>query len=162
MFGSKFSQKLTVLTVGTVLFLPSLLIKPTLAQAPSLGDGIVCIAKGKTPQGNKIYLYTSVIDDDSIKKKEPVSVTINQPMVTVEGDELVVVDSQANTVAIIDSVTGSPPEMQPVGQASTIYEGNDTFVGKTAAGTPVSFTLENNYKSFKIKHGDQTFMGSCH
>jgi hypothetical protein len=103
-----------------------------------------------------------VIDDNSIKKKQPVSVTINERMVTVEASELVVIDSRQNTIAIVDSVTASPPEMQPVGQAATIYQGNNTFTGKTAAGTPVSFTLSNNYKVFKITHGNQSFTGSCH
>jgi hypothetical protein len=162
MFMSKIADKVTLLAAGTLFCLPSLFIQPTLAQAPSLGDGILCVAKGKTKKGNKIYLYTSVIDDNSIKKKQPVSVTINERMTTVESDELVVLDSKKNTIAILDSVTGSPPEMQPVGKASTTYQGNNTFSGKTAAGTPVSFTLENNYKVFKVKHGNQTFTGSCH
>jgi hypothetical protein len=161
MFTSKI-YKATLLATGTLLSLTSLTIPPTLAQAPSLGDGILCVANGKTAKGTKIYLYTSVIDDNSIKKKQPVSVTINERMVTVDASELVVIDSQQNTIAIVDSVTASPPEMQPVGQAATIYQGNNTFTGKTAAGTPVSFTLSSNYKVFKITHGNQSFTGSCH
>ena len=162
MFRSRISYKAALLAAGTLFCLPSLFVQPTLAQTPSLGDGIICVAKGKTQKGNKIYLYTSVIDDNSIQKKQPVSVTINERMVTVDADELVVLDSQQNTLAIVDSLTGSPPEMQPVGQASTTYQGNDTFSGKTADGTPVSFTLQNNYKVFKIKHGTQSYTGSCH
>ena len=161
MLMSRISFKATLLAAGT-LFWPSLFIQPTLAKTPSLGNGIICVARGKTPQGNRIYLYTSVIDANSIKKKQPVSVTINKPMVTVDADELVVIDSQKHTLAIVDSVTGSPPQMQPVGQASTTYQGNNTFSGKTGAGTPVSFTLQNNYKVFKIKHGNQSYTGSCH
>jgi hypothetical protein len=162
MFMSK-NYKATLLATGTLFCLPSLTILPhVLAQAPSLGNGVICVARGKTTQGNKIYLYTSVIDYNSIQKKQPVSVTISQSMVTVDAEELVVVDSQANTLAIVDSVTGSPPEMQPVGLASTTYQGNDTFSGKTKAGTPVSFTLDKNFKVFKIKHGSQSFTGSCH
>ena len=122
----------------------------------------MCVAKGKTAKGNKIYLYTSVIDDNSMKKKQPVSVTINERMVTVESDELVVLNSKKHTLTIVDSVTGSPPEMQPVGKASTTYQGNNTFSGKTADGTQVSFTLQKNYKVFKIKHGNQSYTGSCH
>ena len=159
---SKIASKATLLAAGTLFCLPSLLIQPTLAEKPSLGDGIICVAKGKTKQGKKIYLYTSVIDDNSIKKKQPVSVTINQPMVTVEGDELVVIDSKKNTITIVDSITGTPPQMQPVGKASTTYQGKNTFSGKTASGTPVSFSLQNNYQVFKIKHGDQSFAGVCH
>jgi hypothetical protein len=162
MFRSRISDKATLLAAGAIFCLPSLLIQPTLAQAPSLGDGIICVAKGKTPKGNKIYLFTSVIDDNSMKKKQPVSVTINERMVTVEEADLVVIDSKKNTLTIVDSVTGSPPEMQPVGKASTTYQGNNTFSGKTAAGTPVSFTLQNNYTVLKIKHGNQAFTGSCH
>jgi hypothetical protein len=158
---SKIAYKTTLLVAGTLFCLPSLFITPTLAEAPSLGDGIICVAKGKTTKGSKIYLYTSVIDYNSLEKKQPVSVTINEPMVTVEGDELVVLDSQQNTLTIVDSATGSPPEMQPVGQASTTYQGNNTFSGKTAAGTPVSFTLQDNYKVFKVTHGNQTFTGIC-
>lgn len=115
--------------LSTLLGLSSLTIPPTLAQTPSLGNGIICVARGKTTQGNRIYLYTSVIDYNSIQKKQPVSVIINESMVTVEAEELVVVDSQANTLTIVDSATGSPPEMQPVGRASTIYQGNNTFSG---------------------------------
>ncbi len=158
-----FPNKTLLLSTGTLLCLPILFIMPTstLAQNPSLDDGILCVAKGKTPQGSRIYLYTSVIDDDSIKKKEPVSVTINESVVTVEGEELVVIDSEEDTVTIIDSVTATPPEMQPVGNASTTYQGNNTFSGKTGAGTPVSFTLANNYKVFKIKHGNEMYSGVC-
>ncbi len=162
MIISKITYKATLLAAGTLFCLPGLLIQPTLAETPSLGNGIICVARGKTSQGNKIYLYTSAIDYNSIQKKEPVSVTIIQSVAKVEAEELVVVDSQQNTLTIVDSVTGSSPEMQPVGQASTTYQGNNTFNGKTAAGTPVSFTLDNNYKVFKIKHSNQSFTGSCH
>ncbi|MBJ7898498.1 MAG: hypothetical protein GC158_00955 [Cyanobacteria bacterium RI_101] len=162
MVVSKKSTSAVFFALSTLLGLSSLTIPPTLAQTPSLGNGIVCVARGKTTQGNRIYLYTSVIDYNSIQKKQPVSVTINESMVTVEAEELVVVDSQANTLTIVDSVTGSPPEMQPVGRASTIYQGNNTFSGKTAPGTPVSFTLNNNFQVFKIKHGAEAFTGSCH
>lgn len=162
MVKSSVTFKSIILAAGTLFFSTSPLLPTTLAQAPSLGDGIICVAKGKTAKGTKIYLYTSVIDDNSIKKKQPVSVTINERMITVDADELVVVDSRQNTIAIVDSVTASPAEMQPVGQAATIYQGNNTFTGKTAVGTPVSFTLNNNYKVFKITHGNQSFTGSCH
>jgi hypothetical protein len=144
------------------LTLPSLLLQPSLAQAPSLDDGILCVARGKTPQGNRIYFYTSVIDDDSVKKKTPVSVTINEPVVTVDADELVVVNSDTDTVTILDSVTATPPEMKPVGEGRVIYQGNNTFTGKTKAGNTLSFTLGSNYKTFTLKHGNQTFKGSCH
>jgi len=46
--------------------------------------------------------------------------------------------------------------------SKTLYQGDYTFTGKTKAGTPVSFTLEKNYRIFKIKHGNQSFTGSCH
>ncbi|MBJ7899473.1 MAG: hypothetical protein GC158_06055 [Cyanobacteria bacterium RI_101] len=130
--------------------------------APSLDDGIICVAKGKVEQGQRLYLYTSVIDDDSVKKKEPVTVTINQLMATVEMDELVVLDPENETLTVIDSVTGTPPEMRSAGLATTIYQGNNTFAGKTAAGTPVSFTLSKDYRSFQVQHAGQTLKGSCH
>ncbi|MEB3174133.1 MAG: hypothetical protein VKN60_02935 [Cyanobacteriota bacterium] len=132
------------------------------APAPSLDDGIICVAKGKVEQGQRLYLYTSVIDDDSVKKKEPVTVTINQLMVTVEMDELVVLDAESETLTVIDSVTGTPPQMQPSGLASTVYQGDNTFAGKTAAGTPVSFTLSKDYRTFQVKHGNDSLKGSCH
>jgi hypothetical protein len=154
-------HKATLSALGSLYFLTGLTLQPTLAQTPSLGDGIICVAKGKTAQTSRIYFYTSVIDDNSLKKKQPVSVTINERVITVDEQELVIVDSKKNTLTIIDSETGSPPEMQPVGQASVIYQGNNTFSGKTAAGTPVSFTLDKNYKLFKIKHGNQSFTSTC-
>ena len=88
MFMSNF-YKATLLAIGTLVCLPSLTALPVSAQAPSLGNGIICVARGKTTQGNKIYLYTSVIDYNSIQKKQPVSVTISQSMATVDAEELV-------------------------------------------------------------------------
>jgi hypothetical protein len=153
----------TVLLAGCLAFcLPGLSIKPILAQAPSLADGILCVAKGKKTQGNRIYLYTSEIDDDSIKKKEPVSVTIDEPVATIDASELAVLNTEDDTLTIVDAVTGEPAEMKPVGKASTVYQGNNTFSGKTQAGTPVSFTLSSNYKTATIRHGNDTFKGSCH
>jgi hypothetical protein len=132
------------------------------APAPSLDDGIICVAKGKLEQGQRLYLYTSVIDDDSVKKKEPVTVTLNQLMVTVEMEELVVLDPDSGTLTVIDSVTGTPPEMRPAGLATTVYQGDNTFAGKTAAGTPVSFTLSKDYRTFQAKHAGNSLKGTCH
>ncbi|CAC5341494.1 MULTISPECIES: hypothetical protein [Planktothrix] len=70
-----------------------------------------------------------------MQKKQPVSVTINE------------------------SING---EMEPAGLASTTYQGNDTFSGKSQAGSPISFTLLGNYSVVQIKHSGQTFTGICH
>lgn len=159
---SKNFYKILCLVGGVLLCNPNLMVKPTLAENPSLNDGILCVAQGKTSQGNKIYIYSSVIDDDSIKKKQPVSITMNEPVTTIDETDMVVVNSDDNTVTIIDSVTGSAPEMQPVGTASVTYQGNNTFSGKSEAGNPVTMTLSNNYKALTIQHDNDTFKGSCH
>jgi hypothetical protein len=52
--------------------------------------------------------------------------------------------------------------MQPVGLAVTTYQGRNTFSGKSQAGTPVSFTLENNLRTITVKHGGDSFTGVCH
>lgn len=52
--------------------------------------------------------------------------------------------------------------MEPAGLASTTYQGNDTFSGKSQAGSPISFTLLGNYSVVQIKHSGQTFTGICH
>jgi hypothetical protein len=75
MFMSKIADKATLLAAGTLFCLPSFFIQPTLAQVPSLGNGIICVARGKTPPGNRIYFYTSAIDYNSIQKKQPVFVS---------------------------------------------------------------------------------------
>lgn len=56
----KIPNKAALLAAVTLLSLPSLPIKPVLAQAPSLGNGILCVARGKTDRGTKIYFYTSM------------------------------------------------------------------------------------------------------
>lgn len=155
-----FFSKIALLTMGTTLVLPNLMIQSSLAQTPSLDDGIMCIARGKTDKGTKVYFYSSVIDDDSINKKHPVSVSIVEPVGEITEGELVVLDNQSLLVDDFASVT--PPEMQPVGLAITYYRGNNSFTGKTQAGTPVSFSLENNYRTFKLNHGGETYTGVCH
>ncbi|CAD5983724.1 Similarity [Planktothrix tepida] len=129
-----FFNKLSFVAIGTVLLFPSLPVQIASA-APSLGDGIICVAKGRTNQGHKIYFYTSVIDNNSMEKKQPVSVTINE------------------------SING---QMQPAGLASTTYQGNDTYSGKSQAGSPISFSLLGNYSVIQIQHSGQTFTGICH
>lgn len=152
--------KIVLLTMGTALVLPNLMIQSSLAQTPSLGDGIICVARGKTNKGTKVYFYTSLIDDNSIKKKHSVSVSIVEPVGEITEGELVVLDNQS--LLIDDFAAATPPEMQPVGLAITTYQGNNTFTGKTQAGTPVSFSLENNYRTLKLNHGGETYTGVCH
>ncbi len=129
-----FLNKLSVVAIGTVFLFPNIAVQIASAS-PNLGDGIICVAKGVTNQGHKIYFYTSVIDDNTMQKKQPVSVTINE------------------------SING---EMEPAALASTTYQGNDTFSGKSQAGSPISFTLLGNYSVVQIKHSGQTFTGICH
>lgn len=129
-----FLNKLSAVAIGTLFLFPSIAVQIASA-APSLGDGIICIAKGMTNQGQKIYFYTSVIDDNTMQKKQPVSVTINEFM---------------------------NGEMEPAGLASTTYQGDNTFSGKSQAGSPISFTLLGNYSVVQIQHSGQTFTGVCH
>ena len=59
----KIPNKAALLATAALLSLPSLPISPVLAEAPSLGNGILCVARGKTDKGTKIYFYTSVIEN---------------------------------------------------------------------------------------------------
>ncbi|MFM7476809.1 MAG: hypothetical protein ACKO2T_14125 [Microcystis aeruginosa] len=154
--------KTALLATATLIGVPSVLIQPTFAQIPSLGDGIICTATGKTAQGVKLYVYTSEIDDDSINKKEPVTLTMVSPVSDVVEGQILVVNKDDNTVTIDNFAAATPPEMQPVGLAVTTYQGRNTFSGKSQAGTPVSFTLENNLRTIKVKHGGDSFTGVCH
>jgi hypothetical protein len=112
-----------------LLSLPSLSIKPVLAQAPSLGNGILCVARGKTDKGTKIYFYTSVIDDASIQRKRPVAVTIVESVTDIAEADVVVIDQERQSITIDAFGAATPPQMQPVGLALTTYQGNNTFRG---------------------------------
>lgn len=155
-------SKIALLTLGTALVLPNVIIQSSLAQTPSLGDGIMCAARGKTDKGTKVYFYTSLIDDYSINKKRPVSVSIVEPVGEIVGGEVVVLDKTHQSLLIDDFAAVIPPEMQPVGLGITTYQGNNRFTGKTQAGTPVSFSLENNNRTFKLNHGGESYTGVCH
>ncbi|GCE61728.1 hypothetical protein MiAbB_03668 [Microcystis aeruginosa NIES-4285] len=145
-----------------MLSLPSLSIKPVLAQAPSLGNGILCVARGKTDKGTKIYFYTSVIDDASIQRKRPVAVTIVESVTDIAEADVVIIDKEHQSITIDAFGTATPPQMQPVGLALTTYQGNNTFKGKSQAGTPLSFSLDNNDRVFKLQHGNVKYTGVCH
>ena len=142
--------------------MPSLSIKPVLAQAPSLGNGILCVARGKTDKGTKIYFYTSVIDDASIQRKRPVAVTIVESVTDIAEADVVVIDQKRQSITIDAFGAATPPQMQPVGLALTTYQGNNTFKGKSQAGTPLSFSLDNNDRVFKLQHGNVKYTGVCH
>jgi hypothetical protein len=137
-------------------------IKPVLAEAPSLGNGILCVARGKTDKGTKIYFYTSVIDDASIQRKRPIAVTIVESVTDIAEGDVVVIDKEHQSITIDAFGAATPPEMQPVGVALTTYQGNNTFKGKSQAGTPLSFSLDNNYRVFKLQHGKANYTGVCH
>ncbi|WP_253845367.1 hypothetical protein [Microcystis aeruginosa] len=137
-------------------------IKPVLAQAPSLGNGILCVARGKTDKGTKIYFYTSVIDDASIQRKRPVAVTIVESVTDIAEADVVIIDKEHQSITIDAFGTATPPQMQPVGLALTTYQGNNTFKGKSQAGTPLSFSLDNNDRVFKLQHGNVKYTGVCH
>ncbi|MFN9674223.1 MAG: hypothetical protein ACK552_17295 [Microcystis sp.] len=49
-----------------------------------------------------------------------------------------------------------------MGLALTTYQGNNTFKGKSQAGTPLSFSLDNNARVFKLQHGNVNYTGVCH
>lgn len=156
-------NKISLGAIALSLCLPNLFIKSVSAQvAPSLDDGIICVAKGKTDKGNKIYFYTSLIDGASMNQKHPVSVTMVEPASEITEDALVVIDKETQSV-LFDAVgSATPPEMQPVGLALTTYQGSNTFKGKSQAGSPLSFTLDNNYRVIKIQHNNATYTGVCH
>jgi hypothetical protein len=120
------------------------------------------MARGRTAQGSIIYAYTSLIDNASVKNKEPVSVTLVSPISEVFDGQVIVVDKKSERI-VIDHFEGvTPPQMQPVGSAVTTYTKNNSFEGKTGAGTPLSFSLENNFRTFKLQHGGQAYTGVCH
>ncbi|WP_230458549.1 hypothetical protein [Microcystis aeruginosa] len=137
-------------------------IKPVLAQAPSLGNGILCVARGKTDKGTKIYFYTSVIDNASIQRKRPVAVTIVESVTDIAEADVVIIDKEHQSITIDAFGAATPPQMQPVGLALTTYQGNNTFKGKSQAGTPLSFSLDNNDRVFKLQHGNVKYTGVCH
>jgi hypothetical protein len=138
--------------------------QPTRAQttAPSLADGILCVARGKTSQGAKVYFYTSVIDGKSVNRKQPVTVTIVEPMGDVEAGEVVILDKKRGTVTFDAFEAATPPRMQPAGLARTVYQGKNTFSGKSQAGSNLSFTLSNNNRVFTVQHAGGTYTGVCH
>lgn len=145
-----------------MLSLPSLSIKPVLAQAPSLGNAILCVARGKTDKGTKIYFYTSVIDNASIQRKRPVAVTIVESVTDIAEADVVIIDKEHQSITIDAFGAATPPQMQPVGLALTTYQGNNIFKGKSQAGTPLSFSLDNNDRVFKLQHGNVKYTGVCH
>ncbi|MFM7190023.1 MAG: hypothetical protein ACKN9E_15915 [Microcystaceae cyanobacterium] len=73
-----------------------------------------------------------------------------------------VINKETQSVTFGAFGTATPPEMQPVGVALTTYQGNNTFKGKSQAGSPLSFTLDNNYRVIKIQHSNATYPGVCH
>ncbi|MEG3438286.1 hypothetical protein V0288_14245 [Pannus brasiliensis CCIBt3594] len=156
-------EKTTLSIAALLVTIPGALVFPAVAQtpAPSLADGIMCAARGKTADGARIYAYTSVIDGASLKKK-PVSVTLVSPVSDVVDGQVLVIDKKRQTIIIDDFEAATSPEMQPVGRAMTVYQGKNTFSGKTQAGTPVSFTLDNNLRTFKLTHGNESYTGVCH
>lgn len=97
-----------------------------------------------------------------MSKKQPVTLTITEPVGTEDEGQILVVNKRTNTVTLTTFAETTPPEMQPVALARTMYAGNNSFTGKTATGTPVTITLEGDFSKAKIQHGDQTFNARCH
>jgi hypothetical protein len=159
----KTTNKIVLGAIAISLSFPNILVQSVSAQvAPSLGDGIICVAKGKTDKGNKIYFYTSLIDGASINRKQPVTVTMVQPASEITEGELLIIDKKTQSVLFDAFGSATPPEMQPVGLALATYQGNNTFQGKSQAGSSLSFTLDNNYRVIKIQHTNTTYTGVCH
>lgn len=71
--------------------------------------------------------------------------------------DVVVIDKERQSITIDTFGAATPPQMQPVGLALTTYQGNNTFRGKSQAGTPLSFSLDNNYRVFKLQHGNANY-----
>jgi|GEM_PF-1416163 len=136
---------------------------PTLAETPSLNDGIICVA-GKAGKKGGYYFYTSTIDDSSISQKQPVSVTLLQRQVTVSETDLLVIDKTKKTVTLtdIEGESVSNPEAQIVDTATTTLTSNNTFTGKTKKGSPISFTISENYSKIKLTFAGKNYSGSCH
>ena len=114
---------------------------PLVAQAetPSLGDGVMCVAKG-TVGGKRIWFQTSVIDDATMKPN-------GTPV----------------TVLITEAKTTSPTsETMVAGEGTTTYVGDNRYSGKTETNTPISFALSSDYSHIALRHGDDLFAGVCH
>jgi hypothetical protein len=129
---------LTLVTTATLSGSLHFTGQPTLAQttAPSLADGILCVARG--------------------------TVTIVEPMGDVEAGEVVILDKKRGTVTFDAFEAATPPRMQPAGLARTVYQGKNTFSGKSQAGSTLSFTLSNNNRVFTVQHAGGTYTGVCH
>ena len=114
---------------------------PLVAQAetPSLGDGVMCVAKG-TVGGKRIWFQTSVIDDATMKRN-------GTPV----------------TVLITEAKTTSPTsETFVAGRGTTTYVSDNRYSGKTETNTPLSFALSANYSHISLRHGNDLFAGVCH
>lgn len=146
--------------VTSALF-PSFFIPPSLAQSANLVDGLICVAKGKTDRGATVYFYTSVIDNASIKKKKPVSVTILESTKDIAAGEVVIVDKVNQTITVDSFTATTPPELLPIGRVQVFYSGKNTFKGETKAGSNLSLILEPNYRRFSLKYINDTYTGVC-
>jgi len=123
-------QKTALISVATAIAVPLFAVHPALSELPSINDGIMCVAKGKSEKGGKIYLHTSLIDNSSVKQKQPVTVTINEAMIDVIEGEVMVVNKKQQTVTVDAFGAVMPPEMQPVGVATTTYSTLDNREGQ--------------------------------
>ncbi len=157
---SKTFKKVALALGSLTVVLPGVMIQQARAEKPSLANGIICVAKTNT-DGRKVYAFTSVIDGATMNKKQPVSLTITEPVGTVDEAQILVVNKRTNTVTLTTLAEVTPPEMQPVAVARTMFVGKNTFTGKTGTGTPVTITLEGDLSKARIQHGNQTFNAKC-
>ena len=155
-----FFKAASITTLTTVMLSSSLL--PSFAAFPSLNDGIICIAKKKQGQG-QVYFYTSLIDGNTFSKKQPVSVTMLETQSQITANDLVILDKKKHNISVtnIESESVTNPELEPVAMAQTSLTGNNEFKGQTKTGTPVTFTLKNDYSKWQLIHAGQSYSGVC-
>jgi hypothetical protein len=156
---NKFFQAAALLPILTTAFGIGF-AAPSLAEKPSLGDGIFCIA-GKR---SGLLFTTSEINDASISQKQPVSIKILQRQGGIGVGDVVIYDRTKNSVTFADleSAREYTPEATPVGAGTVTYTGNNTFTGKTSTGAPLSLTLSKGYGALTLTHQGQTYKGVCH
>jgi hypothetical protein len=80
----------------------------------------------------------------------------------IEAGEVVILDKKQGTISIDSFEAATPLRMQPAGLAKTIYQGDNTFTGKSQAGTPLTFKLGNSNRIFTVQHAGMTYTGVCH
>ncbi len=134
----KTALKMVSVTAFT-LIAQGLLPLVAVAEVPSLSDGFLCVAKGKT-DGKSMWFQTSVIDDSTMKA-----------------------DGTPVTIRIIQSETAEQPYPSTVvGTGTTTYVGDNRYSGVTATNTPIAFVLSSDNARIALQHAGKPYAGICH